>query len=644
MDISKLIHEKNKQEKILFSAKFVNFLTDFMIVTFIIWFPMILLRFNMNSIDFISGITLFLFTIIMKCLVWKKKALYISGLIFMWVVDCFYIVLAFWRYPHFSTILVRCAVYLFNYGHIELIYNKWLGHLTLILQNTIWCFVPYYTGTITEIPNSSIILAVVGNLALQLILYEHKFTKQYDDIGRKIILETNESNIHNLINAIPEGIIVIDSSHAILMKNTAYDKLIGTENLIELQRINKYHNKIYKKNYNLKEDINQFTLTGKNSIIIGIIQVHDRYLECTSTKIAWKSQPALVLTFRDVSKIINLEKKVSDTSKELSILSGVSHELKTPMNFIINQQQEVINTSNNLSDNSKLLLKQSISTSYYLLSMIKDMIDYSYLKSENLFLTFTRFNIISIMNYCSETLRLIYSSSSFNIIILPRNNEYIKSINQSSINSIWCYSDINKVRQVLMSLLSISLGYNIYRLSNQPEVKIKLIECLQIVKIKIQFNTFSNFFLNPEKTIQNLNNSFKLKISKKLIKQISAKDLKIKVVANNEISLSIILKKNMGDYLIEYSQMDIPDEGDILIPYNAFEIPYNHTQTLIDILIVDDIELNLIILTKIINSLQQNCECGLNHRQYSIHSAISGKVALEMILEQKKKTADIILC
>lgn len=89
-----------------------------------------------------------------------------------------------------------------------------------------------------------------------------------------------------------------------------------------------------------------------------------------------------------MSNIVKLEQKVNETSKALNILQRVSHELKTPMNQIINFQIELSEHKNEISSFVAEKLNKSISMSKYLLSLVRDMIDYCYIKSNNFGMTF----------------------------------------------------------------------------------------------------------------------------------------------------------------------------------------------------------------------------------------------------------------
>ena len=130
-----------------------------------------------------------------------------------------------------------------------------------------------------------------------------------------------------------------------------------------------------------------------------------------------------------------------------------------------------------------------------------------------------------------------------------------------------------------------------------------------------------------------IHESLKLKISKKIIEKVCKNQLKIKKYEGDFISLRIYF--NLNDEIDDHETMsEIPDEGKPVFIYENSNIIMRKSSSLIDILIVDDIEFNIDILKHLIFSLKDSCNCGNNHKDYKIHSAKSGKDAIQMILDQ----------
>ena len=115
--------------------------------------------------------------------------------------------------------------------------------------------------------------------------YRYRINKDYEEINSKILLETSEANINYLINAVPEGIIVIDKNEKIIMKNEAYNNLLQEENISYVKLLEKYTPRDSTFNESLLECINEFKYNTKNSIKFGFFVVKSVYIECTGTKI-----------------------------------------------------------------------------------------------------------------------------------------------------------------------------------------------------------------------------------------------------------------------------------------------------------------------------------------------------------------------
>lgn len=274
--------------------------------------------------------------------------------------------------------------------------------------------------------------------------YRYKLQKDYEEIERKIMLEDNQSNICNLINAVPEGIVVISKDCQVIMKNSTLEKLLSGLPLEDLKLIEKFCNFKEYFNENLCSSIKDFICSEKGSIKFGVLLVNEKYLDCTGTKILWNAESAIVLTFREITNIVKLENQVTQVSKSLKILRQVSHELKTPMSMVINQNLELLANTHKSSPDLTKIITRNISILRYILSLIRDMIDYSYLKTNNLGLSFAWVKVSDIVEESILILQDIYLNSLYEIS-LP-----------SQLFNV--YTDKNRLRQGLLSLISTSLG------------------------------------------------------------------------------------------------------------------------------------------------------------------------------------------
>ena len=137
--------------------------------------------------------------------------------------------------------------------------------------------------------------------------------------------------------------------------------------------------------------------------------------------------------------------------------------------------------------------------------------------------------------------------------------------------------------------------------------------------------------MNSQATLNYLKQSLKMKICKKLIANICLDGLKIINTDERTITLSIAL--DSIDTVSAESCPEIPEEGHG--PGHTVRVSID-METIIDILIVDDIEFNLSVLKKLLENLHLNCTCENTHRKLTVHCALSGKAALELINKQNR--------
>ena len=115
--------------------------------------------------------------------------------------------------------------------------------------------------------------------------YKNKVAEKSKEIERIILLETSESNIKNLIFALPEGIAVLDKTQKILMNNSAYTSLLQNIDFKDILLIKKCSDFKTKFNENLENFIIDFNKNNKTSSIFGVFKIKNSFLECTGTKV-----------------------------------------------------------------------------------------------------------------------------------------------------------------------------------------------------------------------------------------------------------------------------------------------------------------------------------------------------------------------
>lgn len=440
-----LLLQKYKEKKSLFSDLVINMFTSFLQPVLIVWALISCCIHGVFSDKTLTNLLISLVPFLIKIVPSSSDIKCQAGLILFWILDLRCIQTAFWKFPEFSGIMIACSVSIMINGQLELIYMKYQGYIILVGNLFIWIFFALYSGFIKSFPPPEIIFTIFSYLAMQIITYRYQYKKDFEEIQKTILLETQYSNTNNLINSIPEGLIVIDRNQNVLMSNLAGSDLFLSFKIDQILFLEKYKTANEDFKQSLQENISVFWNSNKISTVFGVALVSSNYLECTGTKIKWYDSDSIVLTFRKITSLVLLENEINLKSKMLKILRGVSHELKTPVNQIINQLIDISDHKKDISVNIENKIKRTIGLSFCLLYLIRDMIDYSQLKSNNLALAYTWVQVGELAQECIQTFKDINSSC---VITLEN---YLNSC-------VLVYTDKNRLRQVLLSLGSISLG------------------------------------------------------------------------------------------------------------------------------------------------------------------------------------------
>ncbi|MBB1479393.1 response regulator, partial [Pseudoalteromonas sp. SG41-2] len=154
------------------------------------------------------------------------------------------------------------------------------------------------------------------------------------------------------------------------------------------------------------------------------------------------------------------QKAEQATQTKSEFLSNMSHEIRTPMNAILGGLQ-MVNTEY-LDAKSKVMLKNAVSSSKSLLTIINDILDYSKIESNKLSLEQEPFSISDIIKSVKFEVDSIVSNKGIKLV---------SNINEN-FNDHWL-GDIVRVKQILLNLVS-----NAVKFTEKGSVNIHLSETL----------------------------------------------------------------------------------------------------------------------------------------------------------------------
>ena len=236
-----LVYERYKQQKFENSVGFLKIIMKLFLLSASIYLILCLTVIESPSHHIRSMVFLITISTIVQRLNRNAKLSYILGIAFTSMVQFRTMITGLCSFPEYLGLC--CAISYFYLWHcqLELVYIKIQGCIIIILHTTVWCFFVYYLGVLTVSPTPHIIIALVYFVIIQLVWFNYHSSKGYQEARRKIELERSDLNVSNLINAIPEGIAVLDQNLELLMSNSAFQKLMQGHSIFELQINRKFN-------------------------------------------------------------------------------------------------------------------------------------------------------------------------------------------------------------------------------------------------------------------------------------------------------------------------------------------------------------------------------------------------------------------
>jgi signal transduction histidine kinase/ActR/RegA family two-component response regulator len=378
--------------------------------------------------------------------------------------------------PHLNSIWSLGGLYLTFFVQANLIDNPKLKFL---------CYLkPLSTTVVFGIASGQLYLKEVNDLIVIVvnllfgIIGAHSFVAS-EDIKQRLMQELREAKqqLTAIISAVPAGILVLTAQDVLVMTNETSFNLLGCTEAQELQdklsalQFRPGSIRYQESSHTLMEDLRCYLSSASSDLAnFGQTEEANKFLNWLAKKTTWKSEPAIVVSIRDITDVIRLERTQMESQFKNVMLRSVSHELRTPTNGILHSVQAVLR-----GDDVPLWARDKLDLAEvsckHLLLLIDDLLDYSQIVAGRFSLSLSHFEVRRVLSDCVELMRLVAQRKKIRLVkhfdpLLPE----------------LCYSDSNRLSQVLLNLLSNAVKFTprkgyievIARLTDQRQMQISV--------------------------------------------------------------------------------------------------------------------------------------------------------------------------
>ena len=288
-----------------------------------------------------------------------------------------------------------------------------------------------------------ILLLIIGLLTFLLLKKERVLGIKPETTNKNTevkIVESKEyrKNIFDLLNSIPEGILILDKSKKIIFSNNSSTKLFDTkinENISGSLRNPDLLSSIDK----IFEDKNipDFEIEIRNKAVLRLnISI---YLDKNNL---FFDEVSCVLFIRDLTEFHKFQQLKSD------FVANVSHELRTPLQSI-KMGLETIDNIKDLKENNELnnLMPLMTSQSDRMENLIRDLLSLSKIELQEHIRPTHEIDLIELIDYVIKTYEKIISKQNIKIIF-------------NKVESLKIIGDRDKLIEIFTNLIDNSIKYS----------------------------------------------------------------------------------------------------------------------------------------------------------------------------------------
>ena len=515
------------------------------------------------------------------------------------------------HYLYFSTIsTVICLM-----AQISPTNSRHLNTLLIIKHFILW-FV--YFGSDMFLP----LCIVLFTVALMLIRVDHYSILAQERCIRTQALEEEERRLRNLLQVIPDGVLVVTSDCKLSCWNESLLSMLGVQEKDLEKALGRLE---LEDGAPLLEVIHRyisepFPHSSLGTVIVGGLSLEWRASQCT-----WSHTLACILIARDNSGWRDVQAKLKKESTfKTSLIRSVSHELRTPTNAIINLVRGLIETV-------PLEFKPDLEVvgvcSHFLLSMINDLLDFSKVLVGKFTLVKVQFDLVAELEF---VMRLFRPQASVKGIDLRLNvDPFLPKV---------VYTDCTRLQQILLNLLSNAFKFTAkgtIRLTVSHPTRCQVRFSVSDTGIGIPaamhvsiFQPYGKLLGNDELNPQG--SGLGLGISNMLAKELGGQEISLVSAERKGATFSFVVDIEQSKLICEEGETlgeeetEVAEETEAALPLHflAGRSVFEYRQ----VLIVDDNEFNRLVLRKLLKSLGVEAE-----------EACTGKEAVDKVKRGLRK-------
>jgi CheY-like chemotaxis protein len=566
----------------------------------------------------LAGLIELLRRIVTGCESIPRKVILTHGLLELvqWLLFLICILGTSFRYLYFAvTSTVICLI-----SQVNITNSRFFNAILIAKHFTLWFA---FSSAESGLPFPYCL--VIFTAALMLIKIDHYSNLAKDRHSRVIALQEEERKLRDLLQAIPDGVLVVSSDQKLCCWNRSLLSLLSTEKSelgSKLKELKLEHGEL------LLEAIQRFIRKPFPHNSLGTTTFGSICLEWKANNCTWGNSQACILTARDTTDWKEMQRRLTHESTiKTALIRSVSHELRTPTNAIINLVKEI---SEVVPVDVKADMEVVNVCSHFLLSMINDLLDFSKVLAGKFSLVKARFDLVAELEFVVKLFRPQTRTKGIDL-----------RLNIDPFLPKMIYSDCTRLQQILLNLLSNAVKFTTkgsIRLTVSQPYPAKVLFTVTDTGIGIPETKHRSIFqiygkLEGNEELNPQGNGLGLGISNMLAKELGGREIDLASIEGKGSTFSFLIDNEEEKQSQSSTEVDIypSEEAEVAEESEAALLPYfpaDSSKTSAGlVLVVDDSEFNRLVLLKLLRSLGVQAE-----------ETGSGREAVEKVRRNARKS------